>query len=72
MGKKMILCWGLVFLMATAVDTLAIFADVDSLASPTPQPMQRVAVPVIRGVTPWVTTPEGDLGDITPSGGSFH
>lgn len=61
----------MVFLMAVAADPLEVFAEGDPLASPTPRPTQRVAVPVISGVNPQVALPEEDLGDITSSG-SFN
>lgn len=71
MGKKIFLCCVMVLLMEAAVDPLEVFAEGDPLASPTPRTTQLVAAPVISGVNPQVTLPEGDLGDINPSGGSF-
>ena len=69
MRKKILLFFATVLLMAAAADPLEVFAEGDPLASPTPQPTQRIAVPVTRGINPRVILPEGDLGDITPSGG---
>ena len=69
MGNKILLCCVLVLLMAAAADPLEVFAEGDPLASPTPQPTQRITAPVISGVNPGVTLPEEDLGDITSSGG---
>jgi hypothetical protein len=63
---------GLVLLMAAAADPRDAFAEGDPLASSTPQPTQRITAPVISGVNPEVVLPEGDLGDITPSGGSIE
>lgn len=69
MRKKIFLCSLLVLLMAAAADPLMCFAEGDPLASPTPQPTQRITAPVISGVNPEIITPEGDQGDSTPSGG---
>jgi len=71
MGKKILLCCVMVLLMAAAADPLEVFAEGDPLASPTPRPTQRIAMPVISGVNPEVVLPEEDLGDITSSG-SFY
>jgi predicted double-glycine peptidase len=68
MGKKILLCCVIVLLMAAVAGPLNVFAEGDPLASPTPRPTQRITVPVISGVNPWVTLPEEDLGDITSSG----
>lgn len=69
MGKK--LFWGcvLVLLMAAAAGPLVCSAEGDPLASPTPRPTMRVAAPEISGVNLEIVKPEGDEGEITPSGG---
>jgi hypothetical protein len=46
--------------MAAVADPLAGFAAGDPLASPTLRPTQSDAVPVIRGISPGITLPEGD------------
>jgi hypothetical protein len=57
--------------MAAAADPLEVVVVGDPFASPILRSTLRDAVPVIRGISPRVTLPEGDQGDITPSGGSI-
>lgn len=71
MWKKTILYYEMVLLKAAAADPLGALADGFPLASPTPRPTLRVTAPEISGINPKIALPEGDLGDITPSGGFF-
>jgi len=71
MWKKTFLYYEMVLLKAAAADPLELLAEGYPLASPTPRPTRRVTAPEISGINPKVALPEGDLGDITPSGGFF-
>ncbi|MFN2282721.1 MAG: C39 family peptidase, partial [Anaerolineales bacterium] len=67
MLRKIILVGTVLFGMAAAAGPLQVSAGGDPLASPTPQPTQRITAPVISGVNPEVYLSEGEQGDITPS-----
>ncbi len=60
---------GVVFFLVIAAvfDAQVVLAGVDPLASPTPQPTERIAAPVIIGINPVVQLSEGNQGDTHPS-----
>jgi hypothetical protein len=60
LGVKMLGIIGLILLMAAAVDPLVIVVEGVSLASPAPHWKQRFAAPVLRGIDPRSTLPEGE------------
>jgi hypothetical protein len=45
---------------AAAADSLEEFAEGDSLASPTPRPIQWITAPEICGEIPQIAQPEGE------------
>ena len=68
MAKKVLFLCILFCLLAAAAGPKVVSAGVDSLASPTPRPTERITAPVISGVNPDAVLSEGNLGDTHPSG----
>ena len=68
MAKKILIPCILFLLLAAAAGPDVVFAGMDPLASPTPQPTQRITAPVISGINPDVVLSEGNVGETHPSG----
>ena len=68
MTKKILLGGVLVWLLAAAAGPNVVSAEVDSLASPTPRPTERITAPVISGINPDAVLSEGSVGETHPSG----
>ncbi|MCK5794904.1 MAG: C39 family peptidase, partial [Anaerolineales bacterium] len=68
MTKKILFVGVLVCLLVAAAGPNVVSAEVDSLASPTPRPTERITAPVISGVNPDAVLSEGNLGESHPSG----
>ena len=67
MIKKCYLVASLLLLMAAVAGPSLVSAEGDSLASPTPLPLERVTAPEIFGVNPNVVLSEGNQGETLPS-----
>jgi len=67
MFKKVIFLGVCFFVMVAAVGPEVAGAGVDPLASPTPQPTERIAAPEIIGINPVVAMSEGNQGESHPS-----
>ena len=67
MIKRISLLALLVLLMVAAADPSVVSAGVDSYASPTPRPTERITAPGISGVNPDVVLSEGNQGESHPS-----
>jgi len=67
MFKKVIFLGVCFFVMVAAVGPDLVAAGVDPLASPTPQPTERIAAPEIIGINPVVAMSEGNQGESQPS-----
>ena len=67
MITRMIFIGGLVLFMVAAVYPGVVLAGVDHLASPTPQPTERIVAPEIIGIYPVVAMSEGTQGETHPS-----
>ncbi len=67
MLKRGIFIWIFFFVMVAAAGPELVAAGMDSLASPTPRPTERIAAPEIIGINPVVAMSEGNQGDSHPS-----
>ncbi len=67
MAKKILFPCILFLLLAAAAGPDLVFAGVDPLASPTPQPTGWITAPVISGINPDVVLSEGNVGETHPS-----
>jgi len=67
MFKRVLVAVILILVMVAVINSRTVSAEGDPLASPTPQPTERITAPVIIGINPVVLLSEGNQGDTHPS-----